>query len=511
MRRIGRLVVMGSFTLAGLTGAGPVSRAEAQDMYWPTHGWHRSSPEAQGMDSRVLAAAFDFIRQRKIPIHSLQIVRNGSLVLDAYFWPFQDGQLHDMASVTKSVTSTLVGIAIGQHQLIGVKQPLLAVLGGRSVANRDARKERITIENLLTMTSGLDCHRDLGEITLSQMMSSPDWIRFMLDLPMVAEPGSLFEYCSGGMHLLSGVVSHSTGINSLAFARRELFGPLGIADAAWPDDHQGISHGWGDLHLQPRDMAKIGYLWLHDGRWENRQLVPADWMRAAEEVHSHPGFSAGQEYGYGLWIYPQRTPPVFEGLGRGGQRISIVPAKNLVVVFTGGEFEPGDIGSFIGRAIKSDKQLPEDPAAATQLATALNDATNAPAVESVSPMPPLARVISGRTWSLDGNPLDLRSFVLTFPGGAEAQLQLDLGDRRDGPRPVGLDGVPRVSSNGRFGLPVAVSGAWESDSTFVLDYNEVGNINAYRFRFTFVGDRVTVELAEKSGAIVDARFRGRSN
>ena len=128
----------------------------------------------------------------------------------------------------------------------------------------------------------------------------------------------------------------------------------------------------------------------------------------------------------------------------------------------------------------------------------------------MAPAPALAGLISGRSYALDANSLDLESFVLTFPGGAEARLQLELGDRRDALRPVGLDGVPRVSSNGRFGLPVAVSGAWESDSTFALDYDEVGNINRYRFRMTFVDDTVTVEFAEKSHALGEARFRGRA-
>jgi CubicO group peptidase (beta-lactamase class C family) len=461
------------------------------------------------MDSRVLAEAFDYIRQHNIPIHSFLIVRSGYLVLDAYFWPFQDSLVHDMASVTKSVTATLVGITIGQHKLSGVTQPLLGVFAGRPIANRDSRKERITIKDLLTMTSGLDCHREHGEITLSQMMSSPDWIQFMLDLPMVADPGHRFEYCSGGIHLLSGAVAEATGINTLAFARRELFGPLGIADAAWPADRQGITHGWGDLHLQPRDMAKIGYLWLHGGRWGNRQLVPADWMRAAVAVHSHPRFSPGQEYGYGIWVYPDRTPPEFEGLGRGGQRISVLPARNLVVVFTGGEFEPGDIGTFIDRAIKSDHPLPEDPPGAARLGAAMHDATRPPAAQPAAPAPPLARAISGRAYTLDANPLDIKSFELTFPGAAEAELQLTLSDRRDRPRPVGLDGVPRVSANGRFGLPVAVSGTWESDSTFVLEYNEIGNINTYRVRVTYVDTEVTVEFSERSGALVKASFRGR--
>lgn len=508
MLSIRRIAIVG--VLGGRASAGPIPPAGAQEPYWPTHGWRRSSPEAQGIDSRVLAEAFDYIRQQKIPIHSLTIVRNGYIVLDAYFWPFQDSLLHDVASVTKSVTSTLVGLAIERHELSSVTQPVLAIFGQRPIANLDLRKRRMTIEDLLTMRSGLDCHVEHGETTLSQMMSSPDWIQFMLDLPMVAEPGSQFEYCSGGMHLLSGIVTRSTGASALDFARRELFGPLGIADVAWPADRQGISHGWGDLHLQPRDMAKIGYLWLHSGRWENRQLVPADWMRAAVQMHSHPGWNPGQEYGYGIWVYPDRTPPEFEGLGRGGQRISVLPARNLVVVFTGGEFEPGDIGNFIGRAITSDTPLPQDPAGSARLAAAMREATRPPAARPVPPAPPLAKLISGRTYTLDANPLDLRSFALTFPEAAEAQLQLELSDRRDGPRPVGLDGVPRVSSNGRFGLPVAVSGVWESDSIFVLDYNEVGNINTYRFRLTFVGNGVTVEFAERSGALAEARFHGRS-
>lgn len=508
MQALGRIAML--IAVAGLAGAGLIPHAAAQGGYWPTGAWRRSSPEAQGMDSKVLAQAFDYIREHKIPIHSVTIVRNGYLVLDAYFWPFEDSRLHDVASVTKSVTSTLVGVAIGQHKLESVRQLVLPLFGQRNAANLDARKERMTVEDLLTMTSGLDCHVDHGEITLSRMMQSPDWIRFMLDLPMVAEPGSRFEYCSGGMHLLSGVITRATGLNALDFARRELFSPLDITDAAWPADRQGVTHGWGDLHLQPRDMAKIGYLWLHDGQWAKRQIVPADWVRAAVQVHAHPTFSPGQEYGYGLWIYPKRTPSEFEALGRGGQRISVIPAKNLIVVFTGGEFEPGDIGQFIGRAITSDKPLPDDSAAAARLVAAVRDATKPPPAQPLRRSPPLAQQISGKTYRLDANPLDLKALALSFPGGAEARLQLELSDRRDGPRPVGLDGVPRISSDGRFGLPVAASGAWESDSTFVLDYNEVANINTYRFRLTFVNDGVTVEFAERSRALGNARFRGRA-
>ena len=461
------------------------------------------------MRSAVLAEAFDYVRQHRIPIHSLTIVRHGYIVLDAYFWPFEDGQLHDLASVTKSVTSTLIGVAIGRRQLSGVDQPLLPLFGEGAVANRDERKGRITLEHLLTMTSGLDCVAS-HEVTLFQMMQSGDWIRFALDRPMAAEPGQRYVYCSPGMHLLSGVITRATGSHALDYARRELFGPLGIDTVVWPSDPQGNQNGWGDLHLQPRDMAKLGYLWLHDGRWEDRQIVPAAYLHAATLVHSHPGFTPGQEYGYGFWIYPQRTPPIFEGIGRGGQRISVVPAQDLVVVFTGGTFEPGDVGDFIGRAIASSAPLPEDTAGAARLAAAIEAAARPPAAEPVPPLPLLATAVSGRHYALDVNPLGVKGLSLSFAGGSEAELTLELADGTVWRRPVGLDAIPRLTPDGRFGLPVAASGRWDSDSSFVLDYDEVGNVNAFRLGMTFAGSAVTIEMSERSGLFQGTRIHGRA-
>src|SRR5437667_208832 len=411
--------------------------------YWPTQGWRSSSPEAQGMDSAKLAEAFDYIQQQKVPIHSLLIVRNGSIVLDAYFYPFQADQLHDGASMTKSVTSTLIGIAIGQHKLSGVSQSVLSLFPLRTIANRDERKEHVTIEQLLTMTSNLDC-RSQHEITLTEMMQSKDWIKFMLDLPMANDPGNKFVYCSGGMHLLSGIISQTTGVSALEFARRELFRPLGINDVVWPSDPNGITHGWGDLHLRPRDWAKLGYLWLNQGRWEDRQLVP------------------------------------------------------------------GDIGKFIGQSLKSDQPLPEDPAGAARLSKATREASRSPASQPVVPEPPISKTISGKSYQLESNPVDLKSFSLTFSGSNKAVVRLEFTDGRIEQRPIGLDGVPRISSDGRFGLPVALNGAWESNDTFVFNYNEVANINSYSFRMTFSGVDVSVQLKEKTG-LKEGKFHGRQS
>ncbi|HFF3758893.1 serine hydrolase domain-containing protein [Stenotrophomonas forensis] len=456
------------------------------------------------MDSEVLANAFDYVREHQTPIHSLTIIRNGYVVVDAYFWPFQRGQYHDVASVTKSVTTTLAGIAIGKH-VLKLHQPLTSVFAAQDIANLDERKKRLTVEHLMTMTSGLDCDASQGEITLSRMRQSSDWGRFMLDLPMRDEPGSRFEYCSGGMHLLSAAITKATGQSAFDFARRELFGPLGINHAAWPMDNHGVSYGWGDLHLEPLDMAKLGYLWLNDGRWEDRQLVPTAWMRAAVRPQARPE-GGDEKYGYGLWLQPDRKPSLFEANGRGGQRISVSPEKNIVVVFTGGEFEPGDIGTFILAALKSDRPLPENPAAAAALSAAVNDAARP--LPSLSLMPPLAKTVSGKRYALAENPLGLNALTLTFSGAEAAQLQFELKSRNEPSRPIGLDGTPRVSPDGNFGLPVAVSGRWESNSTFVFDYNEIGNINAYRFRLTFSGDDVDVGVSERSRVIQGVRIHG---
>lgn len=154
------------------------------------------------MDSERLADALDFIHENAIPIHSLQIVRNGYLILDAYFYPFDGNSIHDGASVTKSVMATLIGIAIDQGYIASVGESVVSLFPDRDISNRDAAKEALTVEDLLTMQPGLECDPEPGEPTLHQMRQSPDWVQFMLDRPIVGRTGERFVYCSPGMHLL---------------------------------------------------------------------------------------------------------------------------------------------------------------------------------------------------------------------------------------------------------------------------------------------------------------------
>ncbi|HII80645.1 MAG TPA: beta-lactamase family protein, partial [Methanosarcina sp.] len=171
------------------SGNGPGSVNESA-AYWPTGGWRTSTPEQQGMDSEKLAELLDYVQENDINIHSLLVIRNGYVVTDAYFYPFSNGSVHDVASVTKSVTGTLIGIAISEEYIAGVDQPVLEFFPNRTVANVDANKKAMTLEDLLTMRSGFECVNEPYEVTLEQMEDSPDWVQFTLDLPMAEEPGT---------------------------------------------------------------------------------------------------------------------------------------------------------------------------------------------------------------------------------------------------------------------------------------------------------------------------------
>ena len=188
--------------------------------------WRAATPESQGVDSAALADAIESARQRGLNIHSFLLVRNGVLIAEAYFFPYDGQTPHDIASVTKPITGTLIGLVIEQGKIESVSQPMLTLFAGRNTANVDERKQRVMVKHLLTMSSGLACKAQAGEPTLWEMLSAPDNAQFMLDLPMVAEPGSNYVYCSGGMHLLSAALKQRTGMNAEAFARKHLFAPL---------------------------------------------------------------------------------------------------------------------------------------------------------------------------------------------------------------------------------------------------------------------------------------------
>jgi hypothetical protein len=397
----------------------------------------------------------------------------------------------------------LIAIAADQGKL-ELDQPLVSFFPDRTIANRDARKEAITVRHLASMSSGLDCTAEYDEATLREMQASPDFVQFTLDRPMIDEPGNRFIYCSPGMHLLSAVLQQATGMTALDFARQHLFEPLGIHDVIWPADPQGVTHGWGDIYLHPHDMAKIGYLWLNHGQWAGRQIVSRAWVEDSVKVQIKTG--RDDDYGYGWWVTGEEGE--YAAIGRGGQRIQVWPAWNLMLVMTGEGVDIDDIEPFLTPAFTGvDQPLPVNPAGVAQLEAALVAISQPPAPKPAAPLPETARAISGQIFVFEPNPIEVEALGLEFDGSAEAMLHIRSTGGQMETWPVGLDGVYRMSA-GEYDLPRGLRGAWADGQTFVLEYAGIGHNDHFTFRLRFEGDRALMEGQETAHEL-GMKFEGR--
>jgi len=486
-----------------------VSPEVAAPPYWPTQGWRSVTPEGQGFDSAKLANALLTIREKNIRVHSLLLIRNGYAFVDATFYPYDGTAAHDVASVTKSVTTTLIGIAADQGKL-QLDQPMVSFFPDRPIAHRDARKGRITVRHLTNMSSGLDCTPERDEATLKEMWTAADWVQFVLDRPVKWEPGSQFVYCSPGSHLLSAILQQATGMTALEFARQSLFAPLGIRDVIWPADPQGVTRGWGDIRLLPRDMAKIGFLWRNGGAWDGRQIVSSGWVAGSVKPHINTG--EDEHYGYGWWVDTAKEQGEFSSYradGRGGQYVIVVPSLDLIIVTTGGGFDIDEIAPLLVQAIGDmRKPLPANPAGVAALEAAVTAVAQAPHPSPVPPLPPMARVVSGKTFVFGPNPLGMKAVRFEFNDSATATGYLTFADSTQPQRwPIGLDGVYRMSK-GEYGAPLGLRGYWADAQTLVFEYAGITSNDHFTFRMRFAGDRVAVE-AQETAHELGVRFEGR--
>jgi CubicO group peptidase (beta-lactamase class C family) len=299
---------------------------QSGEVLWPTTGWQTSTPEEEGIDPDLLKNMQADIHKQSLALHSLLIIRHGRIAFEMYSPPYEQDTRHIMYSVTKSFVSTLAGIAFDQGKLKDLNQPVLDLLPRREFDNLDDRKRAMTVEHLLMMASGLDWVE--GDPAYRQMYTSNDWVKAVMDLPMQTEPGQTFVYCSGCSHVLAAIIQQAVGQNLLDFAQQYLFEPLGITNLHWETDAQGLPIGGWGLNITPRDMAKLGYLYLNDGVWEGKQVLSSDWVHTATARHINGGFG----YGYQWWNYA--PPNTYMAMGRAGQIIFVAPDMDLIVVTT---------------------------------------------------------------------------------------------------------------------------------------------------------------------------------
>ena len=333
---------------------------------WPTQGWKTSTPEAENVDAEALEALHrDLASGKHGYVDGIVVIRNGRIVFEKSYshdydrlfeggargpynyydtdWHpyYRKGPLHTMQSVSKSVTSALIGIAREKGALPELDAPVLPLFEGFRTRSDDPAWRAVTLRHLLTMTSGIEWDESTVAYTdpknsCAAMEGSENWVQFVLDQKMAAEPGKTFVYNSGVTELLGQILKSATGQDPDAYAGEHLFPPLGIEEWYWKKTPTGLSDTEGGLYLTARDLAKIGYLYLKDGVWEGKRILPRGWVSES----TAPAVVAGRErqYGFQWWLLPyegRERSWAAAALGYGGQLLFVVPDYDLVAVFTG--------------------------------------------------------------------------------------------------------------------------------------------------------------------------------
>jgi CubicO group peptidase (beta-lactamase class C family) len=467
------------------------SGAQPSEAYFPEGAFRTSSPESQGVDSDRLNRMLTLIASNAYGFHGIIVVKNGYKILDACFFPYNNGIKHQIYSCTKSFTSALVGTAIEKGEIPGVEGKLSGFFPNRPFKNPSEGKDAITVENLLMMTSGVEWRED-GSYGSSdswvRMLASADPIGFCLDLPLLDRPGSRFYYNSGSSHILSAILRHLTGRSAAELAEERLFAPMGIEDKYWAKDRQGLNFGGTSLYLKPEDMAKFGYLYLRNGRWGERQLVPSSWVEEStrKRVDTPKSYPGSDGYGYQWWMNDFGG---YSARGYGAQFIFVLPLYDMVVVttagLTGSDFTlPGFmLEHFIIPAIKAEGPLPENEESNRKLSATLERIGRAPPLKTIEPLPKLAAKISGKSYAMEDKSL----ISIDFSDASECVVKNGTELYR-----IGLDRVWRINHGLSLGpLPkdssAACKGEWLDDLTFRVTWQTLNDMGSMTITCDFKG------------------------
>lgn len=314
--------------------------------YWPTEAWRTDSPSDHGFDETVMAGIDDYIQTEVPYLDSILIIRNGYIVFERYYNDYNVNSLHNIASVTKSWTSALVGIALEAHAIENLDATLSQLLPDYDISQAYPDKSEITARDLLMMRSGIAWNEDAfdtGEYgSPVELLEIEDIIAYALTFPMGYQPGEAWNYSTLDSQLISAIVQEAVGEPLSAYIVPNLFEPMGIVDFDWLNI-SGVTVGGQQMSLTPRDMAKLGLLYLHNGIWDGKQLIPAEWVMQSltpqgDALYVPMGENLEIEfYGYHWWVW---KPDWFYGYGSfqakgyAGQQIWVLPDLDLILVTT---------------------------------------------------------------------------------------------------------------------------------------------------------------------------------
>lgn len=355
MRKLKYLTLMGWLAaslllLAGCCGgenedcsstAAPVTATAATQSYvWPGDDWEVSSPEAEGIDAARLEDVATYCEEHGGG--AVVVVRHGRIAWERYWGGWDEDSTDNSWSMAKSVTSALVGIAIAEGKIKSVDQSAADFIPEW----RGTDREEITLRDLLSMTSGLLWNEDYFEKSdVTTMINSDDQTGYAIGRPRFHDPGADWYYSSGDTQLFSAIIKAARGVDAYQYAEEKLLGPIGVTGAWWDTDRAGNVMTYCCIHTTARNFARFGYLYLRDGRWGDRQIVPEEWVQESIQ----PSQWENQAYGYYWWLldFPDVPKDIFEALGFQTKRIYAIPSLDIVAVRIGEGDDNWDDNEFL--------------------------------------------------------------------------------------------------------------------------------------------------------------------
>lgn len=451
----------------------------------------RSAPEAQGIRSSAIQTFLDAAERDVHHLHSLMLLRHGHVVAEGWWEPYGPTYPHMLFSLSKSFTSTAIGMLVAEGKL-SVDDPVLDYFPDEAPPSPSPRLRAMRVRHLLSMSTG---HAE------EPMRGGPggrrqveNWARAFLEHPVEYEPGTHFLYNSAATYMLSAIVTRLTGGRMLHYLQPRLFEPLGIANPTWETSPQGIDTGGWGLSVRTEDVARFGQLYLQRGLWRGRRLLPEAWVdeATARRVDNGPAPNPDWEQGYGYQFWRCRHG-AYRGDGAFGQFCVVMPAQDAVVAITSGVQNLQRVLDLVWEHLlpaMGEAPLAEDRAASAALARRLDGLRLAP--PSGQRTSPAAARLSGKTFAVSPNDEKVEAVSFAFrDGGCTITVRTDRGEERvaysHGSWERGTATLERA------GAPLAAAGAWADDQTYVAQLWWYETPFSLTRTCRFEGDRVSID------------------
>ena len=459
-------------------------------------GLPRSSPEQQGIASAAVLRFVEALESQVHEIHSFMLLRHGNVVAEGWWSPYGRDYPHMLFSLSKSFTSTAVGLALTEGRF-SMDDPVVSFFPDETPAEVSDLLAAMRVRHLLTMSTGQ------ANDTWSSMVDRPDgnWIKGFFEIPVVHAPGSHFVYNNGATYTLSAIVQKTTGMTVREYLESRLFAPLRIENATWRESPQGITAGGIGLSLKTEDVARFGQLYLQKGMWQGKQILPQAWVEEATASQiSTKGIEIDWTQGYGYQFWRGRHNS-YRGDGMFGQWCIVMPDQDAVLAITSGidifdSQEPLNLVWEMLLPAFSPGAIPEDAIAQGVLAEKLGNLSLSPVQGQAES--PIAAQVSGRTYAVDSNALTIETIALNFTeAGCMVRFKTAAGEETI---PCGYGTWRRSQAITLFNqpllfdrTPVAASGAWTADETFTMILRLYETPFYHTVACHFVGDEMMIE------------------